>query len=368
VRLDGIIQPSAQGIFPDMKLSKLESLRGLAAIYVVLSHLSSNCLHLQHSWIGQPFRFAQEGVLVFFLLSGFVIYYSWHEHAGTKDFGHFLYKRFRRIYPIYILSLLLAYAVACIGHGIQPFNFWGFLGNLLMVQGPDPGWKVDPFMDNGPLWSLSYEWWFYMTFYPIYRFVAAEWQKWLVFGLSIAGIAGNAVMPNLYFHIMASFPIWWCGVEFAREYISTGNFTLHRQWGMIGILFLTGLAHIWVIWDWVHHGGVLYIVEYPVVKLRHYVVCIILVFLFFAWRKTGFKGFDYTIGPFKIFAGMSYASYVLHYPVIVHLQIILAPSLIYLNAFCKVALTLTLAYLAEEVWQARVNRWLDRWILGKGRR
>jgi hypothetical protein len=65
-----------------MKIHKLESIRGFAAIYVMLGHLFSNHLHQQHTWIGQPFRMAQEGVLLFFFLSGFVIYYSWHETVG----------------------------------------------------------------------------------------------------------------------------------------------------------------------------------------------------------------------------------------------------------------------------------------------
>lgn len=358
------------GIFPSMKINKLESLRGFAAIYVVLSHLSSNCLHLQRSWIGQPFRFAQEGVLLFFLLSGFVIYYSWHEHPGTKNFGNFLYKRFRRIYPLFLLALLLAYVVTCLDKGIQSPDIPSLLGNVLMVQGydSDPEWKADAYMGNGPLWSLSYEWWFYMMFYPLYRFVPSDWQKIIVLLLALAGIAGDEIAPNIFFHILASFPIWWCGVEFAREYVGSGTFTLRKQQGTISILILTGLAYAWVVWAWVHHGGKLSMIDYPLVKLRHYVMGVALVLLFFAWKKTGFRGFAFTLGPFDIFAGMSYALYVLHYPIICNLPLITAPSLFYLNVGCKVVLTLTLAYLAEEVWQKRVNRWMDHWFLGKPKR
>ncbi|HEV3271116.1 MAG TPA: acyltransferase [Candidatus Methylacidiphilales bacterium] len=345
-----------------MKINKLESLRGFAAIYVVLSHLSSNVLHLQRSWIGQPFRFAQEGVLLFFFLSGFVIYYSWHEFAGTKNFGTFFYKRFRRIYPIFLLSLLVAYAAASIGRGLQPPDLPGLLGNVMMLQGfdSDPGWKAQPFMGNGPLWSLSYEWWFYMMFYPLYRFVPTGRQKIVVFALGLAGVAGDQAAPNIFFHILASFPIWWCGLEFAREYVGSGTFTLRGQRGMISILVLMGLACAWVVWAWVHHGGRLDVIDYPLVKLRHYAAGVVLVLLFFAWKKTGFKGFAFTLGPFDIFAGMSYALYVLHYPIICNLQLLTAPSLLYLDVGLKVALTLALAYLAEEVWQKRVNRWMDR--------
>lgn len=350
-----------------MKIDKLESLRGFAAIYVMLSHLSSNYLHLQKSWLGQPFRFAQEGVLLFFLLSGFVIYYSWHEFAGTKDFGTFFYKRFRRIYPIFVLSLILAYGVSCLGHGLPSPNIPGLLGNLLMVQGfdTDPGWKVVPYMDNGPLWSLSYEWWFYMMFYPLYCFAPAGWQKGIVFLLALVGLAGEVVAPNIFFHILASFPIWWCGVEFAREYVAERTFTLRRQGGTIAMLALVGLAYGLVTWGWTHNGGKLGVLDYPLVKLRHYLVALALVLLFFAWKKTAFAGFDYTLGPFKVFAGISYALYVFHFPIICHLELFSAPSLLWLNVVAKITLVLALAYLAEEVWQKRMNRWLDRRFLKK---
>jgi len=343
------------------RIAKLESLRGFAAIYVMLSHLSSNELHLQQSWVGQPFRFAQEGVLIFFLLSGFVIYYSWHESGGTKNFKTFIYKRFRRIYPIYLLALLLGYVVACLNKGIQPLDVSGLLGNVMMVQGLErnPGWQANPFMGNGPLWSLSYEWWFYMMFYPLYRFLASEWRKTVVFVLALAGIAGEVAAPNIFFHILASFPIWWCGVEFAREYVDSGTFTLRRQWGMISILILTGLIYGLVVWAWIHHGSRLSYIHYPLANVRYYGISTVFVLLFFVWEKIGFKGFDVSLGPFKIFAGMSYALYVLHFPIICHLQLISAPSLIYLDAVCKLALTLALAYLAEEVWQRHVNRRMD---------
>ena len=60
---------------PKSRLWKLEGVRGFAALYVLIHHLS-------HPLIGQsglkalPFRFGQEAVIVFFLISGFVIEYS----------------------------------------------------------------------------------------------------------------------------------------------------------------------------------------------------------------------------------------------------------------------------------------------------
>ena len=331
----------------------------------MLSHLGSNYLRLQHSVLGQPFRYGQEGVLIFFLLSGFVIYYSWHEFTGTKNFATFFYKRFKRIYPLFILSLGIAYFVVFWRHGLVPVDFRNLFGNLFMVQGfdTDRGWKATPYMDNNPLWSLSYEWWFYMMFYPIYRFVPSLWHKMFVVLIGFAGMAGEVKLPNIFFHILASFPLWWCGVEFAREYLETGNITIRRQLLTIGMLVVSALGYIIVANHWLHRGGLLTPIRFPVVKLRHYGVAILLVMIFFAWKRIRFKGFACTFGPFEIFAGMSYGLYVIHYPIICDLRIIHGRSWLFLgNVVCKVGLVLLLAYLAEEVLQKRLNRWMDSWF------
>jgi peptidoglycan/LPS O-acetylase OafA/YrhL len=62
---------------------------------------------------------------------------------------------------------------------------------------------------------------------------------------------------------------------------------------------------------------------------------------------------------------MSYAIYVLHFPVICVLPEFGPPSFFYVEVVGKVLLVLLLAYVAEEVWQKHVNRWMDRHILGK---
>lgn len=49
-----------------IRLLKLEALRGFAALYVLLHHVSSSYLGLKSSFVGFPFRFGQEAVLVFF--------------------------------------------------------------------------------------------------------------------------------------------------------------------------------------------------------------------------------------------------------------------------------------------------------------
>lgn len=61
------------------RLEKLEAVRGFAALYVVFFHLLPQKILLFGLNIGILFRFGPEAVIVFFVLSGFVIKYTWKD-------------------------------------------------------------------------------------------------------------------------------------------------------------------------------------------------------------------------------------------------------------------------------------------------
>jgi peptidoglycan/LPS O-acetylase OafA/YrhL len=109
-----------------MRLNRIDEIRGLAAFMVVFTHWTT-----YFRWEGHPYlsnlRWINEayttfisisgtihpGVLVFIVLSGFVIHYPQAlkgESAGFK-LTHFLKKRFLRIYPPLIVTLSVSYLV-----------------------------------------------------------------------------------------------------------------------------------------------------------------------------------------------------------------------------------------------------------------
>lgn len=104
----------------------------------------------------------QVAVMLFFIVSGFVIKYSTVQKAHLTFKEYFL-KRFLRIYPVFILSLLISYVTASINANRWfPFQTDHFLLNLLNFQDLDrhPGYWYKGYFENTPLWSISYEWWF----------------------------------------------------------------------------------------------------------------------------------------------------------------------------------------------------------------
>jgi peptidoglycan/LPS O-acetylase OafA/YrhL len=92
------------------KLHKLEAIRGFAALYVVGSHLFDREFYILGHNLAFLFKFGQEAVTVFFVLSGFVIQYSF-ARSRDKSFTVYFMKRFTRIYiplfVVYILSYIL---------------------------------------------------------------------------------------------------------------------------------------------------------------------------------------------------------------------------------------------------------------------
>jgi peptidoglycan/LPS O-acetylase OafA/YrhL len=133
--------------------SRLEGLRGLAALTVVLGHTAVIKYALDPHFQAP----GHLSVLVFFILSGYVIGISTKKALTKETTGLYLKKRFVRIWPIYITSLILAVLLS------PPLPVANIVSSLLFLQ---ILWK--PVISaNAPLWSLHYEMLFYLLFIPV---------------------------------------------------------------------------------------------------------------------------------------------------------------------------------------------------------
>ncbi|UOQ97090.1 acyltransferase [Hymenobacter sp. 5317J-9] len=143
---------------------KLEGLRGLAALTVVLGHTvvirQTLDPHYQPSGV---FAFQAPGhlsVLIFFILSGYVIGLTNQRPLQNATIGPYLKKRLVRIYPIYLVSMLLALAIS----RAVPASVAA--ANLTFTQV-----LLAPVLSaNAPSWSLHYEILFYLLFIPVSYF------------------------------------------------------------------------------------------------------------------------------------------------------------------------------------------------------
>lgn len=111
------------------------------------------------------------GVDLFFILSGFILAYNYHDAfnpLSKRDYLKFLSYRIARIYPVHF-SMLIAYLISVIGIKVLgwpitmpgAFTVEAFVRNLILIQ----AWSFETqFSWNAPAWSVSCEWMAYLVF------------------------------------------------------------------------------------------------------------------------------------------------------------------------------------------------------------
>jgi len=255
----------------------------------------------------------------FFLLSGFVIYYSAHKHLAEGFFSYFK-KRFVRIYSVFIPLLIVVWFLDN-HYKTQPGFYKELIGNLLMLQDFNymkPGVIVPTVFGIFPLWSLSYEWWFYMLFFPIARYVAIDRQKHLVGIAGIVAAFSYLAYPCIVNRILVYLPTWWIGVEIARLFCNDrSTVTLRKlRWPVLYVLATAAPLAVYALW-FSANGGHSSFGLHPWIEPRHLVASISLLLLAFAWRKLGWFGFSWTVGPAMFVSSISYAIYIAHWPLVV---------------------------------------------------
>jgi peptidoglycan/LPS O-acetylase OafA/YrhL len=123
------------------RLRYIDALRGIAALLVLWLHVANSYHALspqtaaQAHWLNDfisQIDIGRIGVVVFFLISGFVIPFSIKPHGAAPVAG-FAIRRFFRIYPAYWLSVPLAAFVFFWWPGL-PFGGGEFLINLTLLQ------------------------------------------------------------------------------------------------------------------------------------------------------------------------------------------------------------------------------------------
>lgn len=157
------------------RLIALDAFRFFAALCVVVYHYNLNFeLHLDR-W-SPAFHHFYVMVDFFFILSGFVIALSYSDRLSTfSQWRAYIVSRLARIYPLHLATLLFLVLFAVAG---AVFNLrsndpaqWSFAklpAQLLLVH----AWGVENRLYfNAPSWSISAEWFVYLTAPFLFRLV-----------------------------------------------------------------------------------------------------------------------------------------------------------------------------------------------------
>ncbi|MEO6397483.1 MAG: acyltransferase, partial [Tepidiformaceae bacterium] len=174
------------------RLDSLTGLRFFAAFMVLMHHFTNFAqLPLIWHWAG----FGTTGVSFFFVLSGFVL--TWSFVPGDTA-PRFYWRRFARVWPLHFVTTLLAVPVFYMWRDL-PMDWTGVILSVFLLHAWVP--TVSTYFAGNPAsWSLSCE----LFFYAIHPLLV---RKTLAAGLALLAAATALVLAALY--VVADLAIDW---------------------------------------------------------------------------------------------------------------------------------------------------------------
>jgi peptidoglycan/LPS O-acetylase OafA/YrhL len=250
------------------RLRGVDALRGAAALGVVLYHEVGSKPHASTgtiwNWLASPLwavsSFGYAGVFLFFVISGFCIHLQWArrrtvEEKPRTDFVAFWKRRFRRLYPPYLIALAIYLVVSGFTTKLQAtaFYVWDVFLHLVMLHNLD---GRTAYSINGVFWTLAIEEQLYLSYFLLLYFrnrlgwrrtlllCAAARVIWLV--LSVG--ARNAFGLNIpVTEAAASHWFTWAlgalAVEAAFGLVILPGWCSKISIGILGLLSAVGLTY-----------------------------------------------------------------------------------------------------------------------------
>lgn len=379
-------QPPRQGAgFASSRASVwLDAIRACAALLVLLEHwrnlffLDFPQLTAHRALLVVPYALSSVGhqaVIVFFLLSGYFIGGSVLQSVArhTWTWKDYLLKRIVRLWIVLIPSLLLCASWDLLGlHLNRAPDFYGglfrpafipdvlhhltlktFLGNLFFLQGI----LTSTFGSDGPLWSLSYEFWYYMLF-PLAFFALRRQTKTTPRLLCIALFAAIAFLVRG--PILLYFSVWLAGALLHRipQLTLPQSSAARLRWlaVLLAIPVFLAIGKQKLVSEGVGDAGIAimsFLVLWCLLSARNVP----------APQGSG-------VPLIRVSARFSYSLYTLHLPLLLLLKSVIqgnrrwTPSpLLFLLALAPLALTIIYAYAVASLTEFHTDtlrRWLER--------
>ncbi|MFZ0746667.1 MAG: acyltransferase [Terracidiphilus sp.] len=223
-------------------IPELQGLRGLAVLGVVFYHCHPR---LAGTWIYYGSLWGWAGVNLFFVLSGFLITSILLEARSKPHyFRNFYGRRALRIWPVYVLVLVVCYANAPWFIGPTIWNavkaapwlaYIFFVQNLFHLALPPA---------ISPTWSLAIEEQYYFLWAPLVRFLR---RPWMLATLLIAALVVSPLLRHVHHAWMTPTHtlIHLDGIALG-SLLALGLYTIRltrRAWLFIGLVaLLLGIA------------------------------------------------------------------------------------------------------------------------------
>ncbi|WP_081413975.1 acyltransferase family protein [Chryseobacterium daeguense] len=297
-----------------MKISQITFTRFVAAIAIVISHFNKDLFLYKIKYISDIFLRANIGVSYFFILSGFIMIVAYHRKAKI-DYLDFYRNRFARIYPLYVLGLLLYLVTKYSG-----FSFYRLFLYLSGLQSWIPG---DALVLNFPGWSISVEFLFYLIFPLLYNHFYSKENKsiWVITALIWIG---TQFFTNLYVnsgaykgpHTVSYEFIHYFPLLHVNEFLAgnlAGLFFIknfrERNYDITIVLIFTAVLLSLIFIPLNFHNGLMAVLFIPLI---YFISC-----------NKGLLTTVFSLKPLEYLGEISYAVYIVHIPVLYILRMVL---------------------------------------------
>lgn len=212
----------------------IDTVRWIAALVVALHHTNNlfinqaDIMRAPHAapvyvwWFLTPYTFAHGAVVVFFVLSGFLVGGIVVERArGHRAFlRNYFIDRTTRIYIVLVPALALTFLLDNVGRRV--FGGLGVYEQSFLTDAFRPEWLATtlvslqgiwfrPYGTNVPMWSLGIEFWYYIVFALLMLPLSSAYSRgarWAAFVAGAAAFAALAAGPSYF--LLGSF-IWGLG-------------------------------------------------------------------------------------------------------------------------------------------------------------
>lgn len=343
------------------KNREIQSLRGLAAISVFLSHSLSLMFGMGPIIFGQNlfFRAAVWSVAFFFFISGYYCFQKLENFSIRNSFDY-LIKRIIRVYPIYIIVILLGFFLCNMQVRWNPEyfvggnNFWSrpVTINELLPQFVLFKW-FNTELINPPVWTLIVEMKMIVImimFVPIIKFFC-KYSKFIIAPLILVALVAGSYVGYLHYFIM---------------FVIGALYFCYKDRFNYNDIIAKVLLCIFIIYPWISSYFLKYLGNYAseidnlfIVSIFPIIICILskLKDNAIVRKLLRYKAFVY-IG------NLSYEFYLVHFIVLLALR----PIMNYINNICYYVsmaflLALFLAAILHYIQDKIIKRYFERLIV-----
>lgn len=345
----------------------LDAVRFLAACLVVIFH--SNQRNIV-SDILPASNWGHAAVIVFFVLSGYVIAYITCTQENTLK--TYAASRLSRIYSMAIPAIVLAIVLDTIGESLTPAFYvaktthdHGLLRVITSLLFVNEFWKISIMsFSNWPYWSLCYEVWYYVLFAV---WVFARGRRRVVIFSAICLMVGPKVLLLAPIWILGVVLYRWRGADNLPEslawllfLLSTVGIVVFTEYKLVE--YFSGLLQSWI--------GAYWLKELSESKgfIGDYLLAGLVFVNFMAFNCISHR-FSLVFGlvgrPVRFLAGYTFSIYIFHQPLILFWAAVFNMSPVGYSLYMRVMIATALSILAL-CWLIERHRIeFKKWVLHK---